>query len=142
MREAPASAFIFESHSVMPDSLQPQGLYSPWNSPGPNTGVGTLSLLQGNFLTQESKRDPGGHLLQVPPPCSLSGCSASTSQHSGWELQAHPHFPPHLSHFPVLAFQVLEQEGTELPSRDAQGSPLPEVKICSFIQQTFIKYLL
>ena len=35
-----------ESHSVVSDSLQPQGLYSPWNSPGQNTGVGSLSLLQ------------------------------------------------------------------------------------------------
>ena len=31
------------------------GLYSPWNSPGPNTGVGSHSLLQGIFLTQGSK---------------------------------------------------------------------------------------
>ena len=38
----------------MSDSLQPQGLYSPWNSPGQNTGVGSLSLLQGFFPTQES----------------------------------------------------------------------------------------
>ena len=28
------------------------GLYSPWNSPGQNTGVGSLSLLQGIFQTQ------------------------------------------------------------------------------------------
>ena len=28
------------------------GLYSPWNSPGQNTGVGSLSLLQGLFSTQ------------------------------------------------------------------------------------------
>ena len=41
-----------ESHSVMPDSLQPHGLYRPWNSPGQNTGVGSLSLLQGIFPTQ------------------------------------------------------------------------------------------
>ena len=41
-----------ESHSVMPDSLRPHGLYSPWNSPGQNTGVGSLSLLQGIFPTQ------------------------------------------------------------------------------------------
>ena len=27
---------------------------SPWNSPGQNTGVGSLSLLQGNFPTQRS----------------------------------------------------------------------------------------
>ena len=40
-----------KSHSVMSDSLQPYGLYSPWNSPG--HGVGSLSLLQGIFPTQE-----------------------------------------------------------------------------------------
>ena len=41
-----------ESHSVVPISLQPHGLYSPWISPGQNTGVGSLSLLQGIFSTQ------------------------------------------------------------------------------------------
>ena len=38
----------------MSDSLQPHGLYSPWNSPGQNTGVGSLSLLQWIFPIQES----------------------------------------------------------------------------------------
>ena len=33
------------------------GLYSPWNSPSQNTEVGSLSLLKGIFLTQES--NPG-----------------------------------------------------------------------------------
>ena len=33
----------------MYDSLQPCGLHNPWNSPGQNTGVGSLSLLQGNL---------------------------------------------------------------------------------------------
>ena len=37
----------------MPDSLWPHGLYSSCNSPGQSTGVGSLSLLQGIFLTQE-----------------------------------------------------------------------------------------
>ena len=41
-----------ESGSVVSDSLQPRGLYSPWNSPGHNTGVGSLSLLRGIFPTQ------------------------------------------------------------------------------------------
>ena len=41
-----------ESHSVMSDSLWPQGLYSPWTSLGQNTGVGSLSLLQEIFPTQ------------------------------------------------------------------------------------------
>ena len=43
-----------ESHSVVSDSLRPHGLYSPWNSPGQNTGEGSLSLLQGIFPTQGS----------------------------------------------------------------------------------------
>ena len=34
------------------DSLWPRGQYSPWISPGQNTGVGRLSLLQGVFPTQ------------------------------------------------------------------------------------------
>ena len=41
-----------ESQSVVSDSLQPRGPYSPWNSPDQNTGVGSLSLLQGIFPTQ------------------------------------------------------------------------------------------
>ena len=36
---------------VASDSLQPHGLYSPWNSPGHKTGVGSFSLLQGVFPT-------------------------------------------------------------------------------------------
>ena len=41
-----------ESHSVVSDSLHTHGLYSPWNSLGQNTGVSSLSLLQGIFPTQ------------------------------------------------------------------------------------------
>ena len=42
-----------ESRSFVSDSLRPHGLYSPWNSLGQNTGVGSFSLLQGIFPTQE-----------------------------------------------------------------------------------------
>ena len=45
-----------ESLSITLDSLQPHGL-CPWNSPGQNTGVGSLSLLQGIFPTQ--RLNPG-----------------------------------------------------------------------------------
>ena len=41
-----------ESHSVLSNSLGPHRLYSPWNSLVQNTGVGSLSLLQGIFPTQ------------------------------------------------------------------------------------------
>ena len=46
----------------MSDSLPPHGLYSPWNCPGQNTGVGSLSLLQRVFPSQGS--NPG--LPEVP----------------------------------------------------------------------------
>ena len=49
--------WVSESHSVVSDSLWPRELYSPWNSPGQNIGVGNLSLLQGIFPTQGS--NPG-----------------------------------------------------------------------------------
>ena len=52
-----------ESHSVVSDSLQPLRLYSPWNSPRQNIGMGSLSLLQGIFPTQGS--NPGLPQLQV-----------------------------------------------------------------------------
>ena len=43
----------WESRSVMSDTLRLRGLYSPWNSPGQNAGVGSCSLLRGIFSTQE-----------------------------------------------------------------------------------------
>ena len=43
-----------ESRLVVSDSLQSHQLYSPWNSPGQNTGVGFCSLLWGIFPTQGS----------------------------------------------------------------------------------------
>ena len=46
-----------ESCSDVSCSLRPHGLHSPWNSPGQNTGVGSLSLLQRIFPTQGS--NPG-----------------------------------------------------------------------------------
>ena len=43
-----------ESCSVVSDYFWPHGLYSPWNSPGQNPGVGSLFLFQGIFPTQGS----------------------------------------------------------------------------------------
>ena len=47
-----------ESQSVVSHSLQPHGLYSPWNSTGQNTGVGSLSLLQHYQESQELRGCP------------------------------------------------------------------------------------
>ena len=52
-----------EGHSVVSASLQPCGLYGPWNSLGQNAGVGSLSLLQGICPTQRS--NPGPPALQA-----------------------------------------------------------------------------
>ena len=41
-----------QSCSVVSDSLQHHGLNGPWNSPDQNTGVRSLSLLQGIFSTE------------------------------------------------------------------------------------------
>ena len=48
---------VAQSCLTLCDPLRPHGLYCPWNSPGQNTGVGSLSLLQQIFPTQES--NPG-----------------------------------------------------------------------------------
>ena len=46
------SPSIYTKVKVMSNSLRPHGLYSPWDFPDQNTGVGSLSLLQGIFSTQ------------------------------------------------------------------------------------------
>ena len=46
-----------KSHSGVSGSLWPHGPCSPWNSPGQNPGVSSLSLLQGIFPTHGS--NPG-----------------------------------------------------------------------------------
>ena len=52
--------------------LWPHGLCSPWNSPGQNTGVGSLSLLQRIFPTQGS--NPGlPHCRQILYQLSYKG---------------------------------------------------------------------
>ena len=52
-----------ESRSVVSDSLRPHGLHSPWNSPGQNTAVGSLSLLQGGL--RNPGIEPRSPILQV-----------------------------------------------------------------------------
>ena len=58
---------VSKSRSALSDSLLPHGLISP----GQNTGVGSLSLLQGIFPTQES--NPG-----------LPHCKESPDSFTSW----------------------------------------------------------
>ena len=57
-----------EIRSVVSDSLRPHGLYSPWNSPGQNTGVGQIrsdqisrSVMSDSLRPHESQH--------ARPPC-------------------------------------------------------------------------
>ena len=72
-----------ESRSVMSNSLQPHGLYSPWNSPGQNIGVGSLFLLQGIFPTQGL--NPGlPHGRRILYQLNYQG--SPNNQNSNWGL--------------------------------------------------------
>ena len=63
----------------MSNSLRPHGLYSPWNSLDQNTGVGSLSLLQGIFPTQGLK--PGlPHLRPILYQLSHKGSPKNTGR--------------------------------------------------------------
>ena len=54
-----------EGGSIVTDSVQHHRLHSPWNSPGQNTGVDSLSLLQGNLPNPGI--EPRSPALQADP---------------------------------------------------------------------------
>ena len=88
--------FENESCSVMSSSLWPHRLYSPWNSPGQNTGIGSHSLLQGILPTQRSNQGlphwrhslpadlPGKPVFKLLSCCFLCMCLIQVSTGKGW----------------------------------------------------------
>ena len=50
------SYHVYVKVAQLGTTLRFHGLYSPWKSPGQDTRVGSLSLLQRIFLTQESNQ--------------------------------------------------------------------------------------
>ena len=119
-----------ESHSVASDSLRPHGLHGPWNSPGQNTGVGSLSLLQGIFPTQGLSPTLQADSLPAEPP----GKPKNTGVDS---LKGSPSGNCALERKPRLwlnsAFLVPRKEWNVTVSGDTEGSwkrlGLFEVKI-------------
>ena len=70
-----------ESHSVVSDSFRPMD----WNSPGQNTGMGSLSLLQVIFPTQGSK--PGLlHCRRILYQLSHKGSPQKQKAISNWSF--------------------------------------------------------
>ena len=76
---------VSESCSVAFDSLQPHGLYSPWNSLGQNLGVGSLSILQGLPNPGIEPRSPS--LQAGSLPAKLPGKPKNTGVGSLFLLQ-------------------------------------------------------
>ena len=70
--------------------------HSPWNSPGQNTGVGSLSLLWGIFLTQGW--NPGLlHCRQILSCLSHQGSPLRCSPKNGYDGNSYVmHFEPQL----------------------------------------------
>ena len=90
-------AFKIESqnHSAMSNCLQPHGLYSPWNSLGQNTGMGSFSLLLGISPTQGS--NPGlPHCRQILYQLSHKGSPPSRLVRKNSQLLflSHMKLPP------------------------------------------------
>ena len=74
-----------ESRSVLTGCLWPYGLYSPWHPPGQNTGVGSLSLLQGIFPIQGS--NPGVlHCKRILYHLNHQGILCSFCKSLSWQL--------------------------------------------------------
>ena len=84
-----------ESDSAGSDSLRPHGLYNPWDSPGQNTGVGSLSLLQGIVPIQGL--NPGlPHCRRILYHLSHQGSPSESVYIYPLRLQpsSHPSIPP------------------------------------------------
>ena len=76
-----------QSRTAVSDSLQPYGLHSPWNSPGQNTGVGSLSLLQGIFPSQGLNPDGKASAYNSRDLGSIPGSRRSPGEGNGNPLQ-------------------------------------------------------
>ena len=106
---------LSKSCSVVSDSLWPHGLYSPWNSAGQNTGVGSLSLLQGIFPTQGS--NPGLlHCRQILYQLSHKG-SQKLDHKEGWA-------PRNWCFWTVVLEKILENhlDSTEIQPVSPKGN--------------------
>ena len=115
---SPAEVKWSESHSVVSRSLWPHGLYSPWNSPGQNTGVGSLSLLQGIFPTQGL--NPGLlHCRRILYQLSHKG-SPRILEWAAHPFSRGPSWPRNLTGPPAWQKDSLPSELSEKPSSPAE----------------------
>ena len=122
-------AKVCVSCSVVSDSLQPYGLYPnrllcPWNSPGKNTGVDSLSFFQGIFLTQGSNLGLL-HCRQILYRLSHQGSLASGFASPTVGLEWEKESDANSSSLEVCQF-VLEGRGGKKKQREKNGGGCAE----------------
>ena len=74
-------------NQLCPILCNPHGLYHPWNSLGQNTGVGSLSLLQGIFPTQGSNLGLGFFTSWVSRAWHIQKKKEKKQGECGWKEQ-------------------------------------------------------
>ena len=108
------------------------GLYSPWNSPGQDTGVGSLSLLQGIFLTPGS--NPGlPHCRQILYQLSHQG-SPRILEWAAYPFSRRSSWPRNWTRVSFIAGGFFTNyQGKELsgkPNRDSRENELNTRHFC------------
>ena len=122
--------------SVLSDSLQSHGLYSPWHSPGQITGVGSCSLLQGIFPTQEWSRGRlhcGQILCQLSQPGKPKNSGVGKLNPSPEDLP-NPESNRGLLHCRQILYQLSYQRSlinrSESPETDAYIHGIKRIMLC------------
>ena len=128
--------WVSESYSVVSDYLQPYGLYSPWNSPGQNIGMCSLSLLQGVFPTQGS--NPGlSHIRRILYQLGYKRSPAAKSLQSCLTLCYPIDGSPPGSTIPgILQARILER--IAMPSSRGSFQPRDQSQASHIIGRLFI----
>ena len=114
----------------MSDSLRPHGLYSPWNSPGQNTGVGSqprdrtvVSCIAGRLFTNWAIRK--ANLRKV-----LSSALALQEPPVQWESLNHPsYYMTRLHQCKGLSFLT---EDTHFSERESYGKKKKKTRKINF----------
>ena len=134
-----ANFYSCESCSVVSDSLRPHGLYSPWNSPGQNTGVGSRSrypVLQGIFPIQGSnlglphckrilyqlshKGSPQGKLLLSTASVKGSGV---TALREASRARDSPKCPPNFHSWTIAILKLFADTPNSTPFLNPRNFP-------------------
>ena len=111
-----------ESRSVVSDSLRPHGLYSPWNSPGQNTGVGQPFPSPGDFPNPRIKsRFPTLQADSLPAEPQGSPRILEWVAYSSPVDLPNPGIEPGLLHCRRILYQLSHREAQQYWN----GQPIP-----------------